>query len=172
MADWSEFRSEGKAYNYVRVGFNANALKSAISKKIKQPCIALTKDKVLANQLARVYGALSTPYVPRSNLKAKHHHLQAFRVSDGRVTWYRKDSDGDEIADILNEGPIRGKFRQRRPAGNDNNGLHSHYLQIYSPISHAPRAHWSTAVVDIKSTWKKFVDEATLLVKERMEKTK
>lgn len=150
------------AVSYIRVSFSANELKKRVSENLNTRCIALQKDKTLANQIAREYGNAVTPFVPRSTRGKKWHHLQAFTVSDGRVTWYRPATndieelgikEGDDIAQLLYEGPLFAgqQFRSRY------NG-------------HTPSAHWDENVRPGTPAWDKFVETVTPIIKERMTK--
>lgn len=152
--------------DYIRVSFSANALKAAVNKGLDKKITALTKDKQLANALAREYGTAVTRFVPRSDSDVPH-HLQTFYVSDGRVMWTRKAlqdepslgiAKGDDIAHLLYEGPITGKRFIERGAGATPYG------------DHKPQAHWDDAVRPGTEDWPKFVEQAKLIIKDWISK--
>ena len=149
--------------DYIRVSFSANALKAAVNKRLDTKVRALTKDKQLANSIAREYGTAVTRFVPRSDRNVPH-HLQTFYVSDGRVMWTRKASQdvnslgiakGDDIAHLLYEGPLTEtqQFRQRGSGATE-----------YGP--HNPQAHWDEMVRPGTPDWGKFVEKVTPIIQD------
>lgn len=149
--------------DYIRVSFSANALKSEVNKVLDTKIRALTKDKQLANSIAREYGTAVTRFVPRSDRNVSH-HLQTFYVSDGRVMWTRKSSQdveslgiskGDDIAHFLYEGPLKETQQFRvRAAG----------ATSYGP--HEPQAYWDEKVRPGTPDWDKFVVKVTPIIKD------
>lgn len=151
--------------NYIRVSFSANALKSEVNKVFDTKIRALTKDKQLANTIAREYGTAVTRFVPRSDRNVSH-HLQTFYVSDGRVMWTRKASQdvkslgiskGDEIAALLYEGPLaeHQQFRSRGTGATE-----------YGP--HTPQPHWDEMVRPGTPDWDNFVLKITPTIEDWM----
>ena len=149
--------------DYIRVSFSANALKAAVNQRLNTKVKALTKDKQLANSIAREYGTAVTRFVPRSNRNVPH-HLQTFYVSDGRVMWTRKASQdvdslgiskGDEIAHLLYEGPLaeHQKFHKRAEGATPYG-------------AHKPQAHWDERVRPGTPDWGKFVKKVTPIIKD------
>ena len=151
--------------DYIRVSFSANALKAAVNQRLGTKIKALTKNKQLANTIAREYGTAVTRFVPRSERNVPH-HLQTFYVSDGRVMWTRKASQdvnslgiskGDEIAYLLYEGPLAEtqQFRQRTAGATP-----------YGP--HDPQAHWDEKVRPGTPDWDQFVTRVTPIIQDWM----
>ena len=151
--------------DYIRVCFSANALKAAVNKRLNTKVRALTKNKQLANSIAREYGTAVTRFVPRSNRNVPH-HLQTFYVSDGRVMWTRKASQdvpslgiakGDDIAHLLYEGPLSENQRfRKRGEGATPYGAHK------------PQPHWDDRVRPGTPDWNKFVVKVTPIIRDWM----
>jgi hypothetical protein len=145
---------------FVRKSFNAVALRKAVNEHLDPKIRSLRNDKTLANEIADEWATAVTRFVPRSRLSG--HHLQDYKVSDGRVIWTRPArqndtssgiEEGDEIAYLLYEGPIRGRFRARRNGGTP-----------YGP--HKPQPHWDACVTPGTTDWEKFVVRITPTIRD------
>lgn len=143
---------------YVRMSVGLRDLKKALAAKGLEVKGSISQDKQFANTIARVWADRVTKYVPRSAEPDTRHHLQAYQVSDGRVTWYRQSRTenaaldiavGQEIASRLYMGPITGQFQSRYPG-------------------HMPRSQWDLMVRPGGPEWGDFVDEVKPLIEEWM----
>lgn len=139
---------------YVRVSFNANALKKELNAVLDTKIKALTTNKKLANDIARVYGEVVTPYVPRSDENVPH-HLQKFYVSDGRVMWTRTNRQGTEIGQMLYNADKN--WVSRASGGNQYGG-------------HQPQSHWVDQMAKGGDNWQTFVQAVTPLIKDELSK--
>jgi hypothetical protein len=148
---------------FVRKTFSAKDLKKQLNKTFNPKIKVLKTDKTLGNTIAKEWGTAVTRFVPRSICKTGG-HLQDFVVSDSRVIWRRPARNneplynitiGDEIANRLYEGPIKGKFRVRESGSTS-----------YGP--HEPQPHWDDCVRPGTDDWNEFVVRITPTIKEWM----
>ena len=147
---------------FVRKTFSAKDLKKQLNETLNPKIKALKTDKTLGNAIAKEWGTAVTRFVPRSVYDG--HHLQDFVVSDSRVVWRRPARNnellygiakGDEIANRLYEGPIKGEFKARTSGSTS-----------YGP--HKPQPHWDDCVRPGTDDWNEFVVRITPTIKEWM----
>ena len=147
----------------VRVSF-ARDLKTSLQEAVHRKIFPLTKDRGLIRSLAEEYGTAVAPFVPKSD-DDTHRHMQEFYVEDNRVVWKRpalQDDElhgivaGDDLADRLYYGPIRGRFQTRADGGNEYG-------------EHQPRPAWDYAVRPGTDTWEKFIRNSAIIIMDWMD---